>query len=105
MRRLTLEYLSGVCDAIYFAQSELLGGEIEEEKDFTIGAYLSGDSFEVRMTSCIALKDTPYENEPHRPVNSTRVIYIEHSTKPGKVVRDILAEMEHIYNMPIPEVV
>jgi hypothetical protein len=105
MRTLTLEYLRGVCDALYYAQSELLGGEIEEEKDFDISAHLSGNDFEVRLTSCIAMKDSHYENDLLKPLTTTQVLYINRDTKPAKVIKDAIAAMESIYNLPLPEVV
>lgn len=105
MRPLTLEYLRGVCDALYYAQSELLGGEIEEEKNFDIGAYLSGDNFEIRLKSCVGYIESVYENDTHKPLTTTQVLYFNRDTKPAKIVKDIIAEMEHIYNLPIPEMV
>jgi len=105
MRTLTLEYLRGVCDALYYAQSELLGGEIEEEKDFDISAHLSGDNFEIRLKSCVGFIDSVYENDTHKPLTTTQVLYINRDTKPAKVIKDAIAAMESIYNLPLPEVV
>lgn len=105
MRRLTLEYLRGVCDAIYFAQNELLGGEIEEEKDFGITAHLSGDNFEIRLKSCVGFIESVYENDTHKPLTTTQVLYINRDTKPAKVIKEAIAAMESIYNLPLPEVV
>lgn len=105
MRKLTLEYLRGIVDALYYTQTELLGSEIEEEKNFDMNAYLSGNDFEVRLTSCIGYKDAKFENDEHIPVNSTQVIYIKQDTKVSKVIKDVVAEMEVIYNQPTPEMV
>ena len=34
--KITLDYLKGITDALYYAQTPLLGGEIEDEKNFQI---------------------------------------------------------------------
>lgn len=105
MRKLTLEYLRGIVDALYHTQTELLGSEIEDEKNFDMNAYLSGNGFEVRLTSTIGLKDAKFENDDHIPINSTQVIYVHTDTKVSKVIKDIIVEMESIYEQPTPELV
>lgn len=105
MRKLTLDYLEGIVDALYYTQEELLGSEIEDEKNFDMKAYMCCNDFEVRLTSTIGYKDAKFENDEHIPVNSTQVIYIKQDTKVRKVIKDILAEMEVIYNQPTPEMV
>ena len=49
--KITLDYLKGIVDALYYAQTPLLGGEIEDEKNFQINAYKTLFGFEVRLTS------------------------------------------------------
>lgn len=105
MRALTLEYLRGIVDALYHSQTELLGSEIEEEKKFEMNAYLSCNDFEVRLTSCIGYKDAKFENDEHLPVNRTQVIYIKRDARVSKVIKDIITEMEVIYNQPTPDMV
>ena len=42
--KITLDYLKGITDALYYSQTPLLGGEIEDEKEFEINRSLNGSA-------------------------------------------------------------
>lgn len=105
MKKLTLEYLKGIVDALYHSQTELLGSEIEDEKEFDMNAFLLGNDFEIHLTSIVGFKDSKIESDDHIPVKSNQIIYIKQDTKVSKIIKDVITEMEVIYNQPIPEMV
>lgn len=104
MRELTLEYLRGVVATLFYTHDELIGGKIEDEKQFDINARLDCNDFKIVLSYTSALKDVPGEND-FIPVTCTQTIYVKRDTKISKVIKDVIAEMEVIYNAPTPETV
>ena len=103
--KITLDYLKGITDALYYAQTPLLGGEIEDEKNFQINAYKTLFGFEVRLTSTENYKRAKFENDLNQDIPYIQVIELNENTKVSKLVKDIVTEMEVIYKMESPEVI
>ena len=72
--KITLDYLKGIVDALYYAQTPLLGGEIEDEKNFQINAYKGFFGFDVRLTSTENYKRAKFENDLHEDIMYIQVI-------------------------------
>ena len=105
MKNLTLPYLQGALDALYYSQTELLGGEIDSEKEFVfyLTPYTMG--FIAQLTYVSKYKESMFENDLHTPVYDTQKIYILEDDSIVKVAKSFITEMETIYNAPAPEVV
>lgn len=76
--------------------------KIETEKDFKV--YVDGNTpfFEV-ATEFIDYYITPkYENDLPKPNYQLQIHYVKVGDKVEKVVKDMIAEFERIYNMPCP---
>lgn len=104
MKKLTTEYLQGVLDALYYSQTELIGAEIENEKDFNMSVIPTLFGFTIQLTYVESLEEAKYENDLHTPIYDTQKIFISEDAKVYKVVKDVITEMEKIYNKPLPEV-
>ena len=103
--KITLDYLKGITDALYYAQTPLLGGEIEDEKNFQINAYKTLFGFDVRLTSTENYKRAKFENDLHEDMLYIQIICITENAKVSKLVKDIVTEMEVIYKMDCPKVI
>ena len=103
--KITLDYLKGIVDALYYAQTPLLGGEIEDEKNFQINAYKGFFGFDVRLTSTENYKRAKFENDLHEDIMYIQVIDLGKDVKVSKLVKDIVTEMEVIYKMDCPKVI
>ena len=103
--KITLDYLKGIVDALYYAQTPLLGGEIEDEKNFQINAYKSLYGFDVRLTATENYKRAKFENDLHEDMLYIQIICITENVKVSKLVKDIVTEMEVIYKMDCPKVI
>ena len=103
--KITLDYLKGIVDALYYAQTPLLGGEIEDEKNFQINAYKTLFGFEVRLTSTENYKRAKFENDLHEDIMYIQVIDLGKDVKVSKLIKDIITEMEVIYKMDCPKVI
>ena len=104
MKKLTTEYLQGVIDAIYCSQIEILGQEIESEKDFNISATETLLGFTIELSFVESLEEYKWENDTNIPVYGSQNIFVNKKDKVSKIVKDVIAEMETIYNKPLPEV-
>ena len=103
--KITLDYLKGIVDALYYAQTPLLGGEIEDEKNFQINAYKGFFGFDVRLTSTENYKRAKFENDLHEDIMYIQVIDLGKDVKVSKLIKDIITEMEVIYKMDCPKVI
>ena len=103
--KITLDYLKGITDALYYAQTPLLGGEIEDGKNFQINAYKTLFGFDVRLTSTENYKRAKFENDLNKDVPYLQVIELTENAKVSKLVKDIVTEMEVIYKMDCPKVI
>ena len=99
---ITKQYLQGVVDALYNSQTPLLGGEIEEEKNFEI-KVTGKDIFFIELSCIESFKQTKFENDLNEPNYYVQEIYVK-NTKIDKLVKDIITEMETIYNLDCPTV-
>lgn len=104
MKKLTTEYLQGVIDALYHSQTEILGQEIESEKDFNISATETLFGFTIELSFVESLEQSKYENDAEIPVYGSQKIFVNKEDKVSKIVKDVIAEMGTIYNKPLPEV-
>ena len=100
-----LDYLKGIVDALYYAQTPLLGGEIEDEKEFEINAYRTAFRFEVRLTSIGNYRRAKIESDFHEIIRYRQTINVSENSDVCKLVKDIITEMEVIYKMESPEVI
>jgi len=103
--KITLDYLKGITDALYYSQTPLLGGEIEGEKNFQINAYKDEFGFFVNLRCIENYKVSKFENDLHQEVPYSQVIILDENTKVSKLVKDIVTEMEVIYKMDYPKVI
>ena len=103
--KITLDYLKGITDALYYAQTPLLGGEIEDEKNFQINAYKTLFGFEVRLTATENYRQSNFENDLHEDIHYFQSITISENCDVCKVVKDIITEMEVVYKIDSPKVI
>ena len=90
-----MENLQTICDTLYFAQDYLLGGIIEAEKDFSIYEK-DGNVVLSYIDEVICPKE---ENSACFDHYTTQIIYVNENTKMEKLIKDIITEMEVIYNI------
>ena len=103
--KITLDYLKGITDALYYAQTPLLGGEIEDEKEFEINTYRTAFRFEVRLTSIGNYRRAKIESDFHEIIPYRQTINVSENSDVCKLVKDIITEMEVIYKMDCPKVI
>ena len=103
--KITLDYLKGITDALYYSQTPLLGGEIEDEKNFQINAYKTLFGFEVRLTATENYRYTEFVNDLNEDILYIQSIDVSETSKVHKLVKDIVTEMEVIYKMDCPKVI
>ena len=103
--KITLDYLKGITDALYYAQTPLLGGEIEDEKNFQINAYEIENGFKIKLTCVENYKRSIYEADYNEDVIYKQTIRIGHDVRMYKLLNDIITEMEVIYKMDCPKVI
>ena len=51
-----------------------------------------------------SLEEYKRENDTNIPVYGSQKIFVNKEDKVSKIVKDVIAEMETIYNKPLPEV-
>ena len=104
--KITLDYLKGITDALYYSQTPLLGGEIEDEKEFEMDVYKSAFiGFRITFLSVQNYRSSKFENDLHEPIIYRQAIELDEETDVCKLVKDIITEMEVIYKMESPEVI
>lgn len=103
--KITLDYLKGIVDALYYAQTPLLGGEIEDEKELEIDAYKTAFRFEVRLTSIENYRPAKFDSDFPEVIPYRQTINVSENSDVCKLVKDIITEMEVIYKMDSPKVI
>lgn len=103
--KITLDYLKGITDALYYAQTPLLGDEIEDEKNFQIKVYENKFGYFVFLTSIENYRRAIFDNDMHSNIPYTQIIEVKEGDKIHKHVKDIITEMEVIYKMDSPKVI
>ncbi len=103
--KFTLDYLKGITDALYYSQTPLLGGEIEDEKEFEMDVYKHTFGFRITFLSIENYKRSKSDNDLHQNILYRQVIEVKEDCKVHKLVKDIITEMEVIYKMDCPKVI
>lgn len=104
MKKLTTDYLQGVIDALYHSQTEILGQEIESEKDFNMSVTETLLGFTIELSFVESLEESKYENDTNIPIYGSQKIFVNVDTKVSKIIKDTITEMETIYNMALPKI-
>lgn len=101
----TYEQLKGICQAIYYC-NQLSEYAIEEEKEFDIEVWKTDatDEFRVVVSYIEYYIEATHESEPHTPSVYKQIFTVKIGDSVKKVVKDILNEIDTIYDAEIPEV-
>lgn len=99
------EQLIGICQALYYA-NVYLGEPIEDEKEFSIDVkQIQPYQFQVTVSYIDYFIESEYENDEHE---KHRCCYQTYIVNVGmgiyKLVKDIISDLESIYNKDLPEV-
>lgn len=98
------EQLQGIVQALYYA-NQLSEEPIEDEKEL----YLSVKEIEpyrysVRVEFVDYLITPDFENDENEKHTSKQILFYNVGNSVHKIVKDILSELETIYNAPLPGV-
>lgn len=97
------EQLKGICEALHH-QNALSDLPIEDEKEFDINVKVKDNVFLVEISYIGYYTESKFENDLSEPYRYTMVLIVKVGDMVYRVVKDIVSELETIYNADLPEV-
>ena len=98
----SLEHLDGILSATISA-FELIGTGIEDEKKLDYSVTTCGEGYKLNLTHLTHFEESTRFAGEHVEKFNTQSILVRRGDKVHKVVRDLIAELEVIYNLDLPE--
>lgn len=99
-----IERLKGVCEALYHTHYD-----IEDEKDFTIDVFERIGCYFVELSYIKSFRPAIFKGSRLQPADDDikildiQTVYVSKDTNISKVVKDIEAEIERIFEAKCPE--
>lgn len=98
------EQLQGIVQALYYA-NQLSNEPIEDEKELYLSVKeIAPYRFCVKIDFVDYLITPDFENDENEKHINSQFLYYNIGNSVHKIVKDVLAELETIYNAPLPDV-